>query len=171
MDNISDLLGGFADVITPMNLLFALLGVIVGTAVGVLPGIGPAMTVARPTDVVSSRWKVPDRRSATTTVAERTRLNSANITSMPGEDWRNALALAGAAPAGRNSVDSGGLCQAPAAFAASESSAAVRAAESANGISFASRSTRTRATTPSQMVSEPIRSISAVSALHPNSAG
>ena len=46
MDNISALLGGFADVITPMNLLIALLGVIVGTAVGVLPGIGPAMTVA-----------------------------------------------------------------------------------------------------------------------------
>ena len=46
MDNVSALLGGFADVITPMNLLFALLGVIVGTAVGVLPGIGPAMTVA-----------------------------------------------------------------------------------------------------------------------------
>ena len=46
MDNASALLGGFADVITPMNLLFALLGVIVGTAVGVLPGIGPAMTVA-----------------------------------------------------------------------------------------------------------------------------
>ncbi|MFL6080101.1 MAG: tripartite tricarboxylate transporter permease [Ornithinibacter sp.] len=46
MDNVSALLGGFADVITPMNLLIALLGVIVGTAVGVLPGIGPAMTVA-----------------------------------------------------------------------------------------------------------------------------
>ena len=46
MDNVSALLGGFADVLTPMNLLFALLGVIVGTAVGVLPGIGPAMTVA-----------------------------------------------------------------------------------------------------------------------------
>ena len=38
MDNFSALLGGFADVITPLNLLFALLGVIVGTAVGVLAG-------------------------------------------------------------------------------------------------------------------------------------
>ena len=46
MDNVNALLGGFADVITPMNLLIALLGVTVGTAVGVLPGIGPAMTVA-----------------------------------------------------------------------------------------------------------------------------
>ncbi|HET9020528.1 MAG TPA: tripartite tricarboxylate transporter permease [Ornithinibacter sp.] len=46
MDNLNALLGGFADVITPVNLLVALLGVVVGTAVGVLPGIGPAMTVA-----------------------------------------------------------------------------------------------------------------------------
>ena len=30
----------------PMNLLFALIGVLLGTAVGVLPGIGPALTVA-----------------------------------------------------------------------------------------------------------------------------
>ncbi len=29
-----------------MNLLYAVIGVLLGTAVGVLPGIGPAMTVA-----------------------------------------------------------------------------------------------------------------------------
>ncbi|GAB3378569.1 tripartite tricarboxylate transporter permease [Micromonospora halotolerans] len=46
MDNLGNLLDGFANVVTPMNLLFALLGVTIGTAVGVLPGIGPAMTVA-----------------------------------------------------------------------------------------------------------------------------
>ncbi|GAB3323747.1 tripartite tricarboxylate transporter permease [Geodermatophilus aquaeductus] len=46
MGALSDLLGGFADALTPVNLLFALLGVVLGTAVGVLPGIGPAMTVA-----------------------------------------------------------------------------------------------------------------------------
>jgi putative tricarboxylic transport membrane protein len=46
MDNLNNLLTGFGDVLTPMNLLLALLGVTVGTAVGVLPGIGPAMTVA-----------------------------------------------------------------------------------------------------------------------------
>ncbi|TDC30306.1 tripartite tricarboxylate transporter permease [Micromonospora sp. KC213] len=46
MDNLANLLDGFANVVTPMNLLFALLGVTIGTAVGVLPGIGPAMTVA-----------------------------------------------------------------------------------------------------------------------------
>ncbi|MGP9817905.1 tripartite tricarboxylate transporter permease [Glutamicibacter sp. 363] len=37
---------GFASALTPVNLLFALVGVILGTAVGVLPGIGPAMAVA-----------------------------------------------------------------------------------------------------------------------------
>src|SRR6186713_2399182 len=39
-------MNGFADALTPLNLLFALIGVLLGTAVGVLPGIGPAMTVA-----------------------------------------------------------------------------------------------------------------------------
>ncbi|HEY0453384.1 tripartite tricarboxylate transporter permease [Actinophytocola sp.] len=46
MDNLTNLLAGFGHVITPANLLIALIGVTVGTAVGVLPGIGPAMTVA-----------------------------------------------------------------------------------------------------------------------------
>jgi putative tricarboxylic transport membrane protein len=40
------LLEGFQTALTPENLLFATLGVLLGTAVGVLPGIGPAMTVA-----------------------------------------------------------------------------------------------------------------------------
>jgi putative tricarboxylic transport membrane protein len=40
------LLQGFATALTPTNLLFAVIGVLLGTAVGVLPGIGPAMTVA-----------------------------------------------------------------------------------------------------------------------------
>ena len=46
MDNLNNLIEGFGHVLTPMNLLFAFIGVTVGTAVGVLPGIGPAMTVA-----------------------------------------------------------------------------------------------------------------------------
>ncbi|MEV1170640.1 tripartite tricarboxylate transporter permease [Nonomuraea sp. NPDC049784] len=46
MDNLNLLLDGFANVVSPGNLLVALIGVIAGTAVGVLPGIGPAMTVA-----------------------------------------------------------------------------------------------------------------------------
>jgi len=46
MDVISLLLDGFAGALTPMNLVFAGIGVLLGTAVGVLPGIGPALTVA-----------------------------------------------------------------------------------------------------------------------------
>ncbi|MDR7383051.1 tripartite tricarboxylate transporter permease [Promicromonospora iranensis] len=46
MDNFSALLEGFATVLHPVYLLWALFGVFIGTAVGVLPGIGPAMTIA-----------------------------------------------------------------------------------------------------------------------------
>ncbi|MGP5013483.1 tripartite tricarboxylate transporter permease [Glutamicibacter ardleyensis] len=46
METLSLLMDGFASALTPINLLFALVGVILGTAVGVLPGIGPAMAVA-----------------------------------------------------------------------------------------------------------------------------
>ncbi|MGX5716079.1 tripartite tricarboxylate transporter permease [Arthrobacter sp. MAHUQ-56] len=46
MDVWSSLMDGFATALTPMNFLYAVIGVILGTAVGVLPGLGPAMTVA-----------------------------------------------------------------------------------------------------------------------------
>ncbi|ACP22230.1 hypothetical protein NGR_b07720 (plasmid) [Sinorhizobium fredii NGR234] len=46
MDAINLLLEGFALAIQPANLIFAAIGVFIGTAVGVLPGIGPALTVA-----------------------------------------------------------------------------------------------------------------------------
>ena len=46
MDALTPLLHGFAIALTPLNLLWALIGVTLGTAVGVLPGIGPALTVA-----------------------------------------------------------------------------------------------------------------------------
>ena len=46
MDTLSALMDGFATAATPTNLLYALVGVVLGTAVGVLPGLGPAMTVA-----------------------------------------------------------------------------------------------------------------------------
>ncbi len=46
MDSLQLLLDGFGDALTPTNLLLALIGVTLGTAVGVLPGIGPALTVA-----------------------------------------------------------------------------------------------------------------------------
>jgi putative tricarboxylic transport membrane protein len=46
MDTLSELANGFATALTPTNLAYAFIGVLLGTAVGVLPGIGPAMTVA-----------------------------------------------------------------------------------------------------------------------------
>ena len=42
----TNLLGGFATAATPINLLWALAGCALGTAIGVLPGLGPAVTVA-----------------------------------------------------------------------------------------------------------------------------
>jgi putative tricarboxylic transport membrane protein len=46
MGGLTDLLNGFGTALTPVNLLYALIGVLLGTAVGVLPGIGPAMAIA-----------------------------------------------------------------------------------------------------------------------------
>ena len=46
MDGVSSLIDGFATAITPVNLLYAFIGVLLGTAIGVLPGIGPAMAIA-----------------------------------------------------------------------------------------------------------------------------
>ncbi len=46
MDALLALAQGMTVALQPSNLLFALIGVFLGTAVGVLPGIGPALTVA-----------------------------------------------------------------------------------------------------------------------------
>jgi len=46
MDALASLIHGLAIATQPINLLYALIGVLLGTAVGVLPGIGPALTVA-----------------------------------------------------------------------------------------------------------------------------
>ena len=46
MDTFALLAHGLGLALQPINLLYALIGVTLGTAVGVLPGIGPALTVA-----------------------------------------------------------------------------------------------------------------------------
>ena len=46
MELFSGLAIGFQAALTPMNLLYCLFGVFVGTLIGVLPGLGPAATVA-----------------------------------------------------------------------------------------------------------------------------
>ncbi|MEJ5945979.1 tripartite tricarboxylate transporter permease [Pseudokineococcus basanitobsidens] len=45
-ENLADLAGGFATALTPINLLWVFLGALLGTAVGVLPGLGSSMAVA-----------------------------------------------------------------------------------------------------------------------------
>lgn len=46
MDIWNQLLAGFATAASPINLLWAFVGCALGTAIGVLPGLGPAVTVA-----------------------------------------------------------------------------------------------------------------------------
>jgi putative tricarboxylic transport membrane protein len=46
MDTLASLAQGFAVALTPAHLLWAAIGVTLGTAVGMLPGIGPSTTVA-----------------------------------------------------------------------------------------------------------------------------
>ena len=46
MDTLASLFTGFGVALTPMNLLWGFIGVTMGTFVGVLPGVGPALTVA-----------------------------------------------------------------------------------------------------------------------------
>ena len=46
MDSLELLWGGLEAAFTPTNLMYAVIGVMLGTFVGVLPGIGPAMAVA-----------------------------------------------------------------------------------------------------------------------------
>ena len=45
-DLFQNLALGFGVALTPVNLLYCFIGVVVGTAIGVLPGIGPVTTVA-----------------------------------------------------------------------------------------------------------------------------
>ncbi|MGO2112260.1 MAG: tripartite tricarboxylate transporter permease [Pseudoclavibacter sp.] len=46
MEQIGLLLEGFAGALTPINLLWVVIGAVLGTAVGVLPGLGSSMAVA-----------------------------------------------------------------------------------------------------------------------------
>ena len=46
MDFLVNLAGGFAVALTPWNLWYAFVGAVIGTAIGVLPGLGPPATIA-----------------------------------------------------------------------------------------------------------------------------
>ncbi|MDP4822827.1 MAG: tripartite tricarboxylate transporter permease, partial [Aestuariivirgaceae bacterium] len=46
MDALFSLMDGFATALTPINLMWSLIGVTLGTFIGIMPGIGPALTIA-----------------------------------------------------------------------------------------------------------------------------
>jgi putative tricarboxylic transport membrane protein len=46
MDIIGNLAFGFGVALSFENVLFALIGALIGTAIGVLPGIGPVATIS-----------------------------------------------------------------------------------------------------------------------------
>jgi len=46
VESLNDLASGFSTALTPINLVYVVLGALLGTAVGVLPGLGSAMAVA-----------------------------------------------------------------------------------------------------------------------------
>jgi putative tricarboxylic transport membrane protein len=46
MDFLAHLSNGFSIAVSPWNLVFAAIGAVIGTAIGVLPGLGPPATVA-----------------------------------------------------------------------------------------------------------------------------
>ena len=46
MEIFGNLMLGLQTAVSPGNLLYCLIGVVLGTAIGVLPGLGPAATIA-----------------------------------------------------------------------------------------------------------------------------
>ena len=46
MELINNLILGFGVALSPFNLLMCLVGVFLGTLIGVLPGVGPVATIA-----------------------------------------------------------------------------------------------------------------------------
>ena len=46
MDVVSGLLHGFSVALQPLNLLWCFVGVLLGTIVGIMPGLGPPATIA-----------------------------------------------------------------------------------------------------------------------------
>lgn len=46
MDTLNAILGGFAVSLSPLRVFYCFLGAVLGTIVGVLPGLGPSATIA-----------------------------------------------------------------------------------------------------------------------------
>lgn len=59
MDILGSLVAGFGVALQPQNLVYAFIGVMVGSAIGVLPGIGPALTISLLLPLTFSLESVP----------------------------------------------------------------------------------------------------------------
>ena len=46
MDTVAGFLGGMAVALEPLNLTYCFIGAMIGTLIGVLPGLGPIATIA-----------------------------------------------------------------------------------------------------------------------------
>ncbi|HEY4418540.1 MAG TPA: tripartite tricarboxylate transporter permease, partial [Pseudonocardia sp.] len=46
MDLLQGIAQGFAVALDPVNILYVFVGVLIGTVIGVLPGLGPTATIA-----------------------------------------------------------------------------------------------------------------------------
>ena len=97
MDLLANLSLGFAVAFTTSNLLYCLLGVTLGTLIGVLPGIGPVATIAMllPITFICRR----NRRSSCSpefiTGAQYGGSTSAILVNMPGEASSVVTAMEG----------------------------------------------------------------------------
>ena len=59
MDALHNLLAGFGSAFTPMNLFWVAVGVVIGTLIGILPGLGPPATLAILLPVTTSLPRPP----------------------------------------------------------------------------------------------------------------
>lgn len=64
MEMLDSLWLGLTVAVTPTNLLWCLIGVFLGTAIGVLPGLGPSATIAMLLPATIERWFTPGFRAA-----------------------------------------------------------------------------------------------------------
>jgi putative tricarboxylic transport membrane protein len=46
METLNHIINGFGVALTPINLWYTFVGVLIGTIVGILPGIGPSASIA-----------------------------------------------------------------------------------------------------------------------------
>jgi TctA family transporter len=56
VDALGGILGGFAVSLTPARVFYCFLGTLLGTVVGVLPGLGPSATIALLLPVTYTAW-------------------------------------------------------------------------------------------------------------------